>query len=95
MNYSEKKMSKPCGGCPFARVNSNEKPNPGGSTPEVYLGQTRGPFWLPCHKDRNYEGKKSDPSKVKQCGGAAIFRANTGPRYKLPPNYILLNQIMT
>ena len=33
--YEEKKMSKPCGTCPFRKVNSEL----GGNTPEVYLGQ--------------------------------------------------------
>lgn len=74
--FTEKKMKKPCKGCPFGRINDNEKPNPGGSHPSVYLGQARGPFWLPCHNDRNYDAKDSDPAVVKQCAGAAIFRAN-------------------
>lgn len=82
--FTQKKMSKACGGCPFARQNNNEKPNPGGSHPYVYLGQTRGPFWLPCHNDKNYEGKASDPAEVKECAGAAIFRNNCGKAKDLP-----------
>lgn len=83
-NFTTAKMRKPCGGCPFGRVNNNEKPAPGGSHPFVYLGQARGPFWLPCHNDRQYDGKESDPAKVKQCAGAAIFRSNCGKKYRLP-----------
>ena len=83
-NFSEQKMKAPCGGCPFGRLNNNEKPAPGGSHPFIYLGQARGPFWLPCHNDREYIGATSDPAKVKQCGGAAIFRNNCGKKYSLP-----------
>lgn len=84
MEFLETKTTKPCSGCPFARTNDNEKPNPGGSHPSVYLGQTRGPFWLPCHQDKHYDGKASCPTKVRQCAGAAIFRSNIGLEYKLP-----------
>lgn len=89
-NMCETKITKPCGGCPFGRVNDNEKPNPGGSKPEVYLGQVRGPFWLPCHNDKNYAGKESHPSIVKQCAGVAIFRSNIEMPYKLPDNLLQL-----
>lgn len=77
-------------GCPFKRVNTNEKPNPGGSHPFVYLGQARGPFWLPCHQDKNYEGKGSDVEKVSQCRGAAIFRSNCNSPYTLPKELLVL-----
>lgn len=92
MEFAEKKIKKPCKGCPFARVNDNEKPHPGGSPPEVYLGQARGPFWLPCHSDGQYEGKNSDASKVQQCAGAAIFRANAKQPYKLPDQLLSLEE---
>lgn len=82
--FSPTKMKGACGGCPFKRINNNEKPNPGGSHPFVYLGQTRGPFWLPCHNDKNYKGKLSRPENVRQCGGAAIFRSNCGKKRELP-----------
>ena len=81
--FTEKKLNKACGGCPFKRVNNNSKPHPGGSHPAVYLGQARGPFWLPCHADKNYDSKNSDPATVKQCAGAAIFRANCQTETKL------------
>jgi len=84
MEFKETKSKKPCMGCPFKRVNTNEKPNPGGSHPFVYIGQARGPFWLPCHQDKNYVGKGSDPKTVTQCRGAAIFRANCEDGYKRP-----------
>tara|TARA_R110000850_G_scaffold25874_2_gene74543 strand:- start:7850 stop:8281 length:432 start_codon:yes stop_codon:yes gene_type:complete len=84
------KRTKCCGACPFKRKNNLTGSNPGGSEPEVYLGQTRGPFWLPCHKDKNYDGKTSDISLVAQCAGAAIFRSNCGFPYKLPKEIALL-----
>lgn len=88
----ESKSKKACNGCPFKRVNTNEKPSPGGSHPFVYLGQTRGPFWLACHKDKNYTGKGSDPATVTQCRGAAIFRANCDVPYELPDKLLSLEK---
>ena len=90
--FKETKSKKACMGCPFKRINTNEKPNPGGSHPFVYLGQTRGPFWLPCHKDKNYEGKGSNVEKVTQCRGAAIFRSNCDMPYKLPDELLKLDK---
>tara|TARA_R110002020_G_scaffold100855_5_gene238101 strand:- start:26427 stop:26876 length:450 start_codon:yes stop_codon:yes gene_type:complete len=89
--FKETKSKKCCGGCPFKRVNTNEKPNPGGSHPFVYLGQIHGPFWLPCHQDKNYEGKGSNTETVGQCRGAAIFRSNCGVEEgKLPKQLLSL-----
>jgi len=90
--FKETKSKKACMGCPFKRVNTNEKPNPGGSHPFVYLGQTRGPFWLPCHQDKNYEGAGSNVETVGQCRGAAIFRSNCEPSYIRPPQLLELEQ---
>lgn len=89
MAFKETKSKKACLGCPFKRVNTNEKPNPGGSHPFVYLGQARGPFWLPCHQDKNYVGKGSNPETVTQCRGAAIFRANCEDGYKRPDQLLV------
>jgi hypothetical protein len=90
MNTFKKEIKKACGGCPFKRINNNEKPNPGGSSPLVYLGQARGPFWLPCHNDKSYEGKDSSPSKVSQCAGASIFRTNCKGKYRMPKELLSL-----
>lgn len=92
MQFKETKSKKACGGCPFKRINSNEKPNPGGSHPFVYIGQTLGPFWLPCHKDKNYVGAGSNPTLVTQCRGAAIFRSNCGVSEKMPDKLIKLEK---
>lgn len=90
--FHKTKSKKACMGCPFKRVNTNEKPNPGGSHPFVYLGQARGPFWLPCHNDKNYEGKGSDTETVSQCRGAAIFRANCDMPYGIPDKLLSLEK---
>lgn len=89
--FKETKSKKACMGCPFKRVNTNEKPNPGGSHPFVYIGQTRGPFWLPCHQDKNYVGKGSNTETVGQCRGAAIFRANCNDGYVRPKELLQLS----
>lgn len=94
MKIIETKSKKPCLGCPFKRVNTNEKPYPGGSHPFVYLGQARGPFWLPCHNDKNYNGKQSSPSEVTQCRGAAIFRSNCDSGIELPEQLLSLEKDM-
>lgn len=80
----KKPNTKCCGACPFRKKNNLSGANPGGSPPEVYLGQIRGPFWLPCHKDKNYADKKSNPAEVAQCAGAATFRSNCDLPYELP-----------
>ncbi len=90
MEFHKTKSKKPCKGCPFKRENNNEKPNPGGSHPFVYLGQARGPFWLPCHADKNYQGKGSNVATVSQCRGAAIFRSNCDVQYQKPEQLLKL-----
>ena len=81
---------KPCKSCPFRRDNDLEKPNPGGSPPEVYIGQSRGPFMLPCHKGKNYAGKETDLTQALECAGAAIFRSNCEIPYRLPDQILSL-----
>jgi hypothetical protein len=82
---------KPCKECPFRRDNTLPKDGkPGGSLVEVYVGQTEGPFWLPCHLDKNYDGKNSNHHKVSQCAGAAIYRSNIGVAEKMPEGVAIL-----
>jgi len=69
-----KQHKKPCDECPFGKIAKVK--TLGGASVETYIGQIHGPFWLPCHKDKNYAEKASDPNKVSQCAGASIFRAN-------------------
>jgi hypothetical protein len=91
-NFKETKGKKCCGKCPFKRGLPPTEESLGYSDPLVYIGQTRGPFWLPCHSDRNYEGKGSDISLVDQCRGAAIFRSNCEIPHKLPDELLKLNK---
>lgn len=91
------KSKKACGGCPFKRNNTpcstdTDPSKPGGSHPFVYLGQARGPFWLPCHQDKNYEGTGSNTETVGQCRGAAIFRANCDDGYQRPEPLLKLEK---
>jgi hypothetical protein len=83
---------KPCDECPFKRHNKldNSDGKPGGSDPTVYIGQAMGPFWLPCHKSPDYQGKDSDPSQVIQCAGAAVFRSNIGRADLMPQGLLRL-----
>jgi hypothetical protein len=82
---------KPCKECPFRRDNTLPKDGkPGGSPVMTYVGQIVGPFWLPCHSDKNYAGKRSDTNKVSQCAGAAIYRTNIGVDKKMPEGIFLL-----
>ena len=54
----QQSRKKPCKSCPFRRDNDLQKPNPRGSPPEVYLGQIRGPFILPCQSYRGFRSYK-------------------------------------
>lgn len=73
-----KHMAAPCGACPFTRTSTPGAL--GGSSPEVYIGQTHAPFVLPCHCACNFDDPdwKSKAMTTPQCAGAAIFRANCG-----------------
>jgi hypothetical protein len=85
---------KPCKECPFNR-NSVLKPGAdalGGSHAGVYIGQAEGPFWLPCHMDKQYQGKESDINKVSQCRGAAIYRSNIEVAHKMPKELLTLEK---
>lgn len=93
ISHVKNKRRRPCKECPFRRDNVLEGSKPGGSSPEVYIGQVQGPFWLPCHMDSEYKDKQSDPACVDQCAGASIFRANVKRklRYKLPEQLLFLD----
>lgn len=93
--FKETKSKKPCMGCPFKRHNiacadDDRRSHPGNSHPFVYIGQARGPFWLPCHQDKNYEGVGSNIETVGACRGAAIFRSNCDSGYKMPEELLSL-----
>jgi hypothetical protein len=72
------------------RNNILGKQKPGGAEPTVYIGQAIGPFWLPCHKDKNYAGRDTVATEVVQCRGAAIFRSNIEVAEKMPEGILVL-----
>ena len=85
-----KDLTKPCGQCPFARW---VKPGAlGGSPVSMYLGQSIGPFMLPCHKACDFDDPewKSKIGNVSQCAGAAIYRANVGVSAAMPKGLLSL-----
>ena len=90
--FKETKSTKCCGKCPFKRGQEATDESLGYSDPFVYIGQTRGPFWLPCHADKNYSGKNSNVETVSQCRGAAIFRANCETPHELPKELLSLDK---
>lgn len=90
--FKETKNKKCCGKCPFKKGLPPTEESLGYSDPFVYIGQTRGPFWLPCHADKNYQGKGSNIETVSQCRGAAIFRANCEVPYGLPDELLSLDK---
>lgn len=79
---------KPCEECPFRRASYPRGLGLiGGSPPEVYVGQSMGPFLLPCHMTPDYEQDRRDPGHA-QCAGAAIYRANVGVSDRMPAQLI-------
>ena len=77
-------LRKPCAACPYSRTTTPG--SLGGSDPSVYVGQSLGPFWLPCHCSTDYSDPewKQDTSKP-QCAGAAMFRDAIGVAGLMPP----------
>ena len=78
----------PCAECPFSR--KIEPGKLGGSSPETYIGQTEGPFWLPCHMSKGYEGSRTDHAAHEQCAGAAMYRDAIGRADLMPPELLRL-----
>lgn len=76
----DKSPKVPCKQCPFSR--RCEPGALGGSSPAVYIGQSQGSFFLPCHLHTDYDDPnwKVDVTRP-QCAGAAIYRANLGVAY--------------
>jgi hypothetical protein len=80
--------TSPCKSCPWHR---DVVPGAlGGSTPDVYVGQIIGPFWLPCHSSPRYRGKTSKPCDTLACAGAAQFRTKLGLDRIMPRGMFLL-----
>ena len=86
MSCNAKQRRKPCSTCPFTMWC---KPGEtGGSHPSVFIGQSVGPFRIPCHEALDYsdpDWKTSEITDVApQCVGNAIFRARIGVDQMMP-----------
>ena len=71
-------LPKPCKECAFSRTSTPGEL--GGSRAEVYIGQTHGPFFIPCHLTytSNDENLRRNLDCTGGCAGSAVFRANLG-----------------
>jgi hypothetical protein len=94
MCENSKKQGKPCRECPFNKKNvlGNTPAALGYSPVETYIGQAEGPFWLPCHMEKEYKGKETGFHDVGQCRGAAIYRGNLGISEKMPKQLLKLDK---
>lgn len=80
----KKNPSKPCNECAFRR--DSEPGFLGGSPPEMFLGQSVGPFVVPCHCHCDFDDPtwKDKIGQTPQCAGLAIYRANIDSARFLP-----------
>lgn len=80
----KKDCKKPCNDCAFRR--SSVPGKLGGSPVETYIGQTIGPFYIPCHLhyDSSGENWKQNAMNAPQCAGSQVFRANAFPNLGHP-----------
>lgn len=79
--------TSPCSECCFRR---DIKPGLlGGSPPQTYIGQTQGPFWIPCHCPADYADKDTEYGSP-ECAGSAIYRANLGIDGVMPEGILKL-----
>ncbi|MEG2989819.1 MAG: hypothetical protein RR818_00615 [Citrobacter sp.] len=71
-------MKTPCAECAFRR---DITPGAlGGSPAETYVGQTNGPFYIPCHSHYKSDTPdwKDKAMEAPQCAGSRVYRANIG-----------------
>ena len=80
-----KDLPAPCHDCAFRR--DSVPGHLGGSEPEVYIGQCRGPFYIPCHLtyDKVDDALRENLHWTGGCAGSAVFRANLGWDSMMPP----------
>lgn len=81
----------PCKSCVFRRDSKpghEDLANLGGSEAKVYIGQSFGPFAIPCHTFYDLDDPtiidRCGPGETPQCAGVAIFRANAKLNDYLP-----------
>jgi hypothetical protein len=80
-----KEIHIPCSECSFRR--DIEPGFLGGSPPEVYIGQSVGPFKVPCHKACDFDDpnwREKSMYDTTQCAGMAIYRTNVGVADRMP-----------
>lgn len=81
-------MRRPCKECPFAKSTPPDKGQKFDSL--QYVGQIRGPFWLPCHMSKGYEENRLDHERHEQCAGAAMHRDLVGVAGRMPDQLLKL-----
>jgi hypothetical protein len=79
---------KPCAQCPFSRTVTPGAL--GGADPTVYVGQSVGAFWLPCHMSPGYAKNRADHAAHRQCAGAAMYRDLNGLSDQMPATLLAL-----
>ncbi len=81
------KLKAPCPGCPYSRTTDTEYLNKRArseSGVRRFIGQSMGPFNLPCHTVADVEGWVPADTSRPQCAGAAMYRDLTGSAKKMP-----------
>lgn len=87
-------QTSPCGSCPFRRDVGRGCDDPkhlGFNTVEEFVGQTFGPFRIPCHAHIDYDDpdwKDKARDGVPQCVGNAALRGKSG-LYTVLPDVLL------
>ena len=74
-----------CSQCPFARATTKEYLDTRGDNGERFIGQSIGPFILPCHMTKDFSQWAEKADTIPQCAGAAKYRANIGVGDMMPP----------
>ena len=85
---SESNCENPCPQCPFARTTTKEYLDTKGENGERFIGQSVGPFSLPCHMTKKFGNWVEEfimGGEIRPCMGARIYRANLGIGHFLPP----------
>jgi hypothetical protein len=89
-----KPCDTPCPQCPFARSTPKTYLDTKGDNGERFIGQSIGPFVLPCHMTREFGSFRErfvNDEPNPPCVGAAIYRANIGVHRYLPPQVTDVN----
>ena len=79
---------KPCQLCPFSRTTAKEYLDTKGQNGHRFIGQSIGPFELPCHMKKEFKDFKErfvTDEENPACVGAQIYRANLSISHLFPP----------